>query len=90
MNNVHIPPRPASAPLKTSSPEPTKSLVAQQKWIEESVWYPDFTSSTGTEGPVPDGTDDEQTVTATADVAAATTTEWAAWITIFNELPPLR
>ena len=90
MNDVPIPPRPTSAPLKTSSSEPTKPLVAQQKWIEESVWYSDFTSSTGTEGPVPDGTGDEQTATATVDVAAATTTEWAAWTTIFNELPPLR
>ena len=30
VNNVSIPPRPASAPLKTSSPEPIKPLVAQQ------------------------------------------------------------
>jgi len=29
-NNMSIPPRPASAPLKTSSPEPIKPLVAQQ------------------------------------------------------------
>jgi len=30
VNNTSIPPRPASAPLKTSSPEPIKPLVAQQ------------------------------------------------------------
>jgi len=30
VNNMSIPPRPASAPLKTSSPEPIKPLVAQQ------------------------------------------------------------
>ena len=30
VNNVSVPPRPASAPLKTNSPEPMKPLVAQQ------------------------------------------------------------
>ena len=30
VNNMSVPPRPASAPLKTSSPEPIKPLVAQQ------------------------------------------------------------
>ena len=30
VNNVSAPPRPASAPLKTSSPEPLKPIVAQQ------------------------------------------------------------
>jgi phosphatidylinositol-binding clathrin assembly protein len=30
VNNVSVPPRPASAPLKTSSPEPINPLVAQQ------------------------------------------------------------
>jgi len=30
VNNVPVPPRPASAPHKTNSPEPIKSLVAQQ------------------------------------------------------------
>ena len=30
VNNMSVPPRPASAPLKTSSPEPIKPLVAQR------------------------------------------------------------
>ena len=40
INNMPVPPRPASAPLKTSSPEPMKPLVAQQTGSKKPFGIP--------------------------------------------------